>query len=225
MSGTYVWFTVAMCAISLISLVVTAYLAAHFNRGAKRDLTAALSPLAEILGGTVDLETAEASGRYRGHLAAARMANATDGPGRVFQTEIVDGAGGEDWRATSTRRGESDAGPPLFLEGGSPELAATVEAALPSLLAIDLDPRRDRFRAEYLASAGILRLTRPMRTRRDIPGPEHLAVMLDLLVGLGPVNRRTQGAPDAGWAGGRLPDPTEDRHPGASIAGDGMSPA
>ncbi|MBA2753289.1 MAG: hypothetical protein H0U40_02345 [Chloroflexia bacterium] len=205
MSSSYVWFTVAMCSIVLVSLGLTAYLAAHFNRGAKRDLTAALTPLADLLGGTVDLETASVDGRYRGHLAAARMANASDGPGRVFQAEIVDAAGGDDWQATSTRRAEPEDAPPFDLHGGSPGLAADLAKRAVTLLPTGLDPRRDRFRIEYAATAGLLRLTRPMRSRRDIPGPDDLAVSLDLLVQLGPLNRAVQGAPDAEWAGGRLP--------------------
>ncbi len=207
MSSTYVWFTVAMCVIVLLSLGLTGYLAAHFNRGAKRDLTAALSPLADLLGGSADLETASVEGRYRGHLAGARMANASDGPGRVFQVEIVDAAGGADWQATSTRKLEPADAPAFEMERVTADLAVEVERAAGSLVQTGLDPRRDRFRIEYLATAGLLRMTRPMRTRRDIPTAETLATTLDALVELGPANRAAQGAPDANWAGGRLPNP------------------
>ena len=219
MSSTYIWFTVAMCSITLLSLGLTGYLAAHFNRGAKRDLTASLTPLADTLGGSVDLETASVDGRYRGYLAAARMANASDGPGRVFQVEIVDAAGGSDWEATSTRKLDPVDSPPFDLSGVTANLGDHLERAAGALLATGLDPRRDRFRIEYLATPGVLRLARPMRTRRDIPSADDLTVALDVLVELGPVNRATQGAPDAGWTGGRLPDPRD-----ATVAVDADGP-
>ena len=84
----------AMCAIGLISIVLTAYLAAHMNRKAKADLSARLQPLADKIDGELQAEEVTVTGHWNGHIAEGRMANALDGPGRVFFTRVVDSAGG-----------------------------------------------------------------------------------------------------------------------------------
>lgn len=201
--NVYVQFALAMCAITIIAFAGTAYLAMTFNRRAKSDLAAALAPLAELVDGEADLEAAEVRGRYSGHLAFGRMANASEGPGRVFQTEIIDPAGGAAWRMTSD--------PPKRSGDPPRERFDTDDAALRERLAPDwavlasgaTDPRADRYRIEYDPEAGRLRFGRPMRTRRDIPVAEGFKAQLDLLVALGPINRAAQGAPDADWRGGR----------------------
>lgn len=202
--NAYVQFGLAMCVIVLIALFGTAYLAVMFNRRAKADLAAALAPLAELTAGTVDLEEATVSGTYRGHLVFGRMANASEGPGRVFQTDLIDAAGGTSWQWTTTAA-KSAAEPPK--ERWEPKETSVQELLGPPLrggIATVLDPRQDRGRVEYDAEAGRLRFVRPMRTRRDIPEVADFQRQLDFLVELGPENRRAHGAPDADWTGGGL---------------------
>ena len=69
----YLATAIAMCAIVLISLAGTAYLAMVFNRKAKVDLQERLGPLAQAIDGAVDVEDAKVEGRYRGQIAIGRM--------------------------------------------------------------------------------------------------------------------------------------------------------
>ena len=97
----YLATAIAMCAIVLISLAGTAYLAAMFNRRAKADMRARLDPLAAAIDGTADVEEARLEGRYNGQIAIGRVSNAPGGFGRLFHVELVDSAGGEKWEWSS----------------------------------------------------------------------------------------------------------------------------
>ncbi len=199
----YVSFSIAMCLIVLLSLGVTAYLAVMFNRRAKVDLREALAPLAELVGGEVDVEEARVEGRYAGHLVEGRVARAGEGPGRVFQTSIVDAAGGTSWERTSTPSKQGDEPPRVSFSSADPNLESGLEVAWDRMMESVLQPQADRYRIDYDPASGRLRFQRPMRTRRNIPNAEAFRRQLDLLVALGPANRRAQGAPDADWPGGR----------------------
>jgi hypothetical protein len=201
--NVYVQFALAMCVITLIALVATGYLAASFNRRAKADLGAALAPLADLVGGELDVEDAEVSGTYAGHLVYGRMANASEGPGRVFQTDLIDAAGGSSWRLTSDPAKRPEDPPRERFETDDSAVAATMTPRWSDLAAGAVNPSSDRYRVEYNAAAGRLRFSRPMRTRRDIPERDAFEAQLRLLVAVGPLNRRAQGAPDADWEGGR----------------------
>ena len=201
--NVYVQFALAMCAITIIAFAGTAYLAVAFNRRGKADLAAALAPLADLVGGEVEVERAEVRGRYSGHLVFGRMANASEGPGRVFQTDLIDPAGGASWRMTSDPPKQSSAPPQERLETDDADLRTQLALEWATLAAGAIEPRLDRYRIEYDSEAGRLRFSRPMRTRRDIPGVDAFKRQLDLLVALGPINRAAQGAPDADWRGGR----------------------
>jgi hypothetical protein len=205
--NVYLQFTLAMCAITLIAFVATAYLAAAFNRRAKADLAAALTPLADLIEGEVDLDEAEVRGRYAGHLVFGGMAHATEGPGRIFHADLVDAAGGAAWRFTSDPAKRAEEAPRLRLEAEGTGLDVRLDPPWSELADGAIDPRTDRYRVEYDPIAGRLRFSRPMRTRRDIPDVAAFKAQLDLLVALGPINRRAQGAPDADWAGGRRAEP------------------
>lgn len=193
----YVSVGLVMCGIVFVSLAATAYMAVAFNRRAKADLTAALAPLATAIDGGMDIEDASIEGRFAGHIVAGRMANATDGPGRVFRTELVDSAGGVAWHLTSEpprRHGE----PPVQrFESANREVEALLMPACDTHLAAIVNPAQDRFRLDYDPEAGRLRFEWPMRTRREIPHVDAFRRQLDLLVALGQANRRAQGAPDA----------------------------
>jgi hypothetical protein len=188
----YLSFGLAMCAIVFISLACTGYLAVYFNRRARQDLEAALAPLAEIIDGIADAEEARVSGRYRGHIAEGRVALLPGGMGRVFQTSIIDGAGGKPWEWTVSRSKDTsrndDASFKVQLEGVTDRLQS-------HLLTI----KRDRaveamwFRVEYDPAAGHLRLTQPMRTRRDIPASASFSRFLEYLYETAAENRARQG--------------------------------
>ena len=198
----YVLFAIAMCGIVLLSLGATAYLAARFNRAAKRDLAAALGPLAAVLDGNVDLEEARVTGRYAGHLAIGGVVRTPNGMGRMFQTEIVDSAGGESWSITRERDATRGEPRPSATMSTHPDIdawyASHASEILPAIAGGD-----GGYRVEYAADAGALRLSRPMQARRDLPSAEAFRTGLDVLVSIGPVNRAAQGAPDADWMSGR----------------------
>lgn len=176
-----------MCAVIFIALFATAYMAMYFTRRAKADLEAALIPLAEVLGGTQSIEEAHATGRYEGKLAFGRMANAEGGPVRVFQTEVIDAAGGESWLYVRyPAKGVVEFRPENSpLQPHLPELAA---ADLPQVLGANTD----WIQIEYSAEGGHVRLTVPMATRKDIPTAEIFRRQLAWLDHLSDHNRALQ---------------------------------
>ncbi|HEY8447717.1 MAG TPA: hypothetical protein VIL01_11495 [Thermomicrobiales bacterium] len=187
----YVSFGLAMCVIVLISLAATAYMAVYFNRRAKADMAAALAPLAEVVGGEADVEEARVSGRFAGHIAEGRVRQTAGGMGRVFQAFVIDGAGGSRWTWTMSRS-KDPGGPdsPVF-EGASPELQARLEGDLKALAA---HPTLAHawLKVEYDPAPGHILLTRPMRTRRDLPSASAFSDYLKALVAIADGNRAVQ---------------------------------
>jgi hypothetical protein len=183
----YVMTALAMCLIVLIALVGTAYLAVHFNRRGKDDLRMALEPLAASIDGDVNLDQAEVAGKRGRWPVYGRMANASEGPGRVFQVEVVDAAGGAAWRYTSNpARGDR----PRSIEFDGPDvLRAVIEPIIEQGSGAVLDPGRERFRVEYSPEQGIVRLVRAMTTRRDIPAVETFSREVDMLTEVAEANR------------------------------------
>lgn len=191
----YLATAIAMCAIILLSLAGTAYLAAAMNRRAKEDLLARLEPLAAVIDGTADVEEARVEGRYDGQIAIGRIATAQGGFGRLFHVELVDSVGGQRWEWSS------------LPDKKLPDPIRTFEgdAAMRDRLAIDFeaeaavvpDDRAQRFGFLYDPDAGMVRLTREMRSRLDIPDAETFRAQLDTLRRLGEANRRAQEPPRA----------------------------
>jgi hypothetical protein len=181
-----------MCLVAILSIAATAYLAVFFNRRAKADLTAALEPLAALIEGEMDLEEAEVIGRFDGQHVKARMANASEGPGRVWQAELLDAAGGIGWVYTSSLpKGESTE-PRVEFASKDPELQHKLPALAPDEVTGVADPTHERFRLEYNPESGFLRFIVPMVNRRDIPDVEKLTKQLIYLVKLGDQNRAVQ---------------------------------
>lgn len=186
----YLATAIAMCAIVLLSLAGTAYLAMVFNRKAKADLQERLAPLAAAIEGSVDVEEAKVEGRYRGQIVIGRVANAPGGFGRLFHVELVDAAGGERWEWSSLPD-KKRPDPTRTFEG---------DTTLRDRLGIDFeaealvvpDDRRQRFGFLYDPEAGMIRLTREMRTRIDIPDAETFSRQLETLHRMGEANRRAQ---------------------------------
>lgn len=184
----YVATALAMCVIVILALIGTAYLAAHFNRKAKADLRLKLEPLATAIDGELELEEATVSGRFRGQLSEGRMANATDGPGRVFFTRIVDAAGGVKWRWTASSPKLPTDPREISFECENAAIKAQLDAGLMPLLQPLID-MPGWTRVEYDPEAGTVRLTKPMRTRHDIPEPGPFVAQLEALIAIGEFNR------------------------------------
>lgn len=189
----YLAFGLAMCVIVLISLGGTAYLAAMFNRRAKADLRERLEPLAAIIDGEVNLDEASVAGRHRGQLAYARIVSAQGGMGRLFNVEIVDSAGGAPWEWSSLP--EKNAPQPVRTFEGDPGLERRLGADWPALAAVVPDDTKQRFGFLYDPGAGMVRLSRSMTGRNDIPDPATFTRQLDALIELGIANRAAQAAP------------------------------
>lgn len=187
----YVSFGLAMCAVVGVSLFFTAYLAVHFNRRAKADMQAALAPLADVLDGEVDIEESTANGRYVGQIAAGRAASAPDGPGRVFYTWIIDGAGGDKWTYTIRRPKDPAESLVTKFEGPENDLGRSIHGSVDGRIR-PLMTEPGWMRIEYDPAPGHLRLTRPMSTRKDIPVAAAFQQQLDLLIELASMNRANQ---------------------------------
>ena len=192
----YLATAIAMCLIVLLSLAGTAYLAAVFNRRAKSDLLARLEPLAAATDGTVDVEEARVDGRFHGQIAIGRVANAPGGFGRLFHVELVDSAGGVPWEWSSL---PDKKGPGLTRTfEGDPDVKERLLSGIDfeEVATVVPDDRAQRFGFLYDPAAGMIRLTREMRTRLDIPDAETFTRQLETLQRIGEVNRRVQSAVD-----------------------------
>ena len=188
----YLATAIAMCVIVLLSLAGTAYLAAAFNRRAKSDLLSRLEPLAAAIDGEADVEEARIEGRYRGQIAIGRVANAPGGFGRLFHVELVDSAGGVPWEWSSL---PDKKGPGLIRAfEGDPEVKERLLSSIDfeEAATVVLDDRAQRFGFLYDPAAGMVRLTREMRTRLDIPDAETFTRQLETMQRIGEANRRAQ---------------------------------
>jgi len=189
----YLATAIAMCVIVLLSLAGTAYLAAVFNRRAKSDLLSRLQPLATTIDGIADVEEASVDGRFRGQIAIGRVANAPGGFGRLFHVELVDSAGGLPWEWSSLPEKK---GPGLTRAfAGNPAVKENLLSHIDFEEAATVvpDDRTQRFGFLYDPAAGMVRLTREMRTRLDIPDAETFTRQLETLQQIGEANRRAQG--------------------------------
>ena len=186
----YLATAIAMCAIVLISLAGTAYLAAMFNRRAKADMRARLDPLAAAIDGTADVEEARLEGRYNGQIAIGRVSNAPGGFGRLLHVELVDSAGGQKWEWSSLPQKK----PPALIRTfeGDQALQERLGIDFPEVAKVVPNDEQERFGFIYDPEAGMMRLTREMRTRLDIPDAETFLRQLATLQELGEANRRAQ---------------------------------
>jgi hypothetical protein len=190
----YLATAIAMCVIVLLSLAGTAYLAVIFNRRAKSDLRERLEPLAAAIDGHADVDEARVEGRYHGQIAIGRVANAPGGFGRLFHVELVDSAGGEPWEWSSLPQKKLPE--PLRNFEGNPALQERLGVDFEEAAHVVPEDRAQRFGFLYDPAAGMVRLTREMRTRIDIPDAETFTRQLAMLQRLGEANRRAQAATD-----------------------------
>jgi hypothetical protein len=190
----YLATAIAMCVIVLLSLAGTAYLAAVFNRRAKADLQTRLEPLAAAIDGVADVEEARVEGRFRGQIAIGRVANAPGGFGRLFHVELVDSAGGVSWEWSSLPDKKGSGLTRTF--EGNPAVKESLLSWIDFEEAATVvpDDRAQRFGFLYDPAAGMIRLTREMRTRLDIPDAEMFIRQIEALQRMGEANRHAQGA-------------------------------
>jgi hypothetical protein len=187
----YVSVGLVMCLISIIALAATSYMAVFFNRRAKADLAAALEPLTVVVDGSANIEEAVVTGRYNVHIAEGRVAQMPGGMGRVFNASVVDGAGGEKWTWTISRSKEPGGPSSYDFEGPDERLEAQLQGPVHDLAA-DNTLADAWFKIDYDPAAGTIRLTRPMKTRRDIPEAEPFRRYLTSLVQIADANRAVQ---------------------------------
>ena len=190
----YLATAIAMCAIILLSLAGTAYLAAVMNRRAKEDLLARLQPLAAVVDGTADIEEARVEGRYDGQIAIGRVANAQGGFGRLFHVELVDSVGGQKWEWSSLP--DKKLPDPIRTFEGAAGMRERLGIDFEAEAAVVPDDRAQRFGFLYDPEAGMVRLTREMRSRLDIPDAETFRAQLQTLRRIGEANLRVQTLDD-----------------------------
>jgi hypothetical protein len=187
----YVSATLAMCVIVILSLIATAYMAVFFNKRAKGDLLQSLGPLAEVVDGELNLEDAFVKGKFEGHIAEGRMATSIIGAGRVFHTSVIDGAGGSKWVYYAVPPKSTDDPLAVTFESDDPNL----ESQMGGSLRVLVEPYGKRLgwtRVEYDPAPGHVRITRPMRTRHDIPSVEEFKTQLETVVAAATLNRTVQ---------------------------------
>lgn len=191
----YVSAGLVMCAVLFIALALTAYMAVFFNRRSRADLEAALRPLAARLdGGEISVDDAAVEGRFDRLLVVAKVATAEGGPVRVFRIDVIDPAGGEKWLLVSLppRKGQFERREELEPTGTA--MREMLELPPQADLAQMLEAGVQWFQLEYDPEGGHVRLTKPMDSRKDIPGVDQFAASLTLLAGVARRNRVIQEA-------------------------------
>ncbi|MGI8403642.1 MAG: hypothetical protein ACR2OE_02530 [Thermomicrobiales bacterium] len=185
----------AMCGVLFAALAGTAYLAVFFNKRAKADMQNSLDPLAAVIEGDVHIDEAEIVGTYDGTIAQARVTGAEGGAGRVFQTEIVDAAGGVRWRYRSIAHRDNPV-PTSEFDSDNQQLRVDLDEEFRiDLFSTFADPAKHWLWIEYSPESGVVRITLPMQTRRDIPDAETFQRQLAYLRNLGARNRALQEQP------------------------------
>lgn len=183
-----------MCLVILIALAGTAYLAVFFTRRAKADLERLLVPLAESIDGESDIDEAEVSGKFGGTIAQGRMAGAAAGTVTLWQTDLIDSAGGEEWNYVYSRPNPKKKNPDAEIDivTESADLRAWLETWTVHDLRLIRPAETDWVQVEYSPEAGRIRVARPIHGRNGIPNPEDFGKDLEFAESIGKLNRARQ---------------------------------
>lgn len=188
----YVLTGLVMCGVVLIALAGTSYLAVYFTRRAKADLAVVLTPLAEVVDGQANIDEAEVTGTFRRNHVAARMANAAAGTVRIWQTDMLDAAGGHGWNWVYSRPRKQHPEPEIEIVADNDD-ARQFASALTAESVQDFEPDgKDWLQIEYSPDSGWVRLARPIRGRNDIPSKEDFGRDLARLATICDENRAYQ---------------------------------
>lgn len=192
----YVATGLAMCLVIVVSLIGTGYLAVYFTRRAKADVERMLTPLAETLSGEADVEEAEVRGKWQGTIAMGRMANAAAGTVTLWQTDVIDSAGGTGWNYVYSRPNpkKKDPAEEIDIVTESAAIRSWLETWTVDDFAAIRPQETDWVQVEYSPEAGRIRVARPIGNRNGIPAPEAFVADLDYLVEIGNTNRAMQNA-------------------------------
>lgn len=191
--NAYVATGLAMCLVIVIALIGTGYLAVYFTRRAKADVERLITPLAEMIDGDANVDDAEVTGRWKDTMVIGRMANAAAGTVTMWQSDLIDSAGGEDWNFVYSRPNLKKERPEeIEIVTESSELRSWLDGwkvdDLTSIGAGDTD----WLQVEYSADGGYIRIARPIQGRNGIPKPEAFAADLDFAHAVGGQNRQLQ---------------------------------
>lgn len=190
----YVATGLAMCLVILIALIGTAYLAVYFTRRAKADVLRLLTPLAELTVGEADVDEAEVKGTWKGTIVQGRMANAAAGTVTLWQSDLIDSAGGTGWNFVYSRPNPKKKDPAEEIEivTESPEMRSWLETWSVEDIAPIQPQETDWVQVEYLPDAGTVRVARPIKGRNQIPTADAFASDLDFAYKTGAENRQRQ---------------------------------
>lgn len=190
----YIATGLAMCAVILIALIGTGYLAVYFTRRAKQDVELMLTPLAELTNGKADVEEAEVEGTWNGTIVQGRMARAAAGTVTLWQSDLIDSAGGAEWNYVYSRPNPKKKNPEEEIDIVTD--SAPVRAWLETWTLSDLEPigplETDWIQVEYSPERGGIRIARPIRGRNEIPSAESFRRDLDFAERTGAQNRTIQ---------------------------------
>ena len=183
-----------MCLVILIALFGTGYLAVYFTRRAKADLERLLVPLAASIDGESDIDEAEVKGKFNGTIVEGRMAGAAAGTVTLWQTDLIDAAGGAAWNFVYSRPNPKKKNPEEEIEIVTE--SAPIRAWLETWTVHDLELIRpaetDWVQVEYNPEAGRIRVARPIHGRNGIPHPEAFGFDLVFAENVGKLNRARQ---------------------------------
>lgn len=191
----------AMCAIVFVALIGTGYLAVYFTRRAKADVERMIAPLAAALDeGEADVEEAEVKGKYEGALVFGRMARAAAGTVTLWQSDLIDSAGGHGWNFVYSRPNpkKHDPAEEIDIVTESDAIRSWLETWTVETITAIQPTESDWVQAEYTPESGTIRIARPIKGRNQIPPPETFLADLAFAQEIGDRNRAMQqGAIDA----------------------------
>lgn len=182
-----------MCLVIVIALVGTGYLAVYFTRRAKADVLRLITPLAELIDGDANVDDAEVTGKWKDTLVIGRMANAAAGTVTMWQTDVIDSAGGEGWNFVYSRPNPKKSRPEeIEIVTESEELRSWLETWTVESIVPIAPGATDWVQVEYSPEGGYIRIARPIPNRNGIPTPEAFQSDLDFAHRTGTENRIRQ---------------------------------